>query len=246
MVLLVPIALLSSCKKDQPQTFDKNFTGIYFVEDSINYSFSVTPLDVHEYLLKVPVQIMGAPASKDRVFVAEVVSDRTTANPGVQYTIDGDMVVPKDSIRGFIPVMIHRETLGTNDFSIHFRLKEENGFTPVNEKFKEVIVVFNNRVEPPKWLDWQGKPTWPSYYLGAWNPLTYIKFIEYFRALEQKVPETYAAMVALYGPDLEHVDFGWPYDYQNTMTKYVLIPLYQYFVEQHPELGVVIPRPSGY
>lgn len=246
IALIVPIAFLSSCKKDKPVAFDKTFSGIYFTTDSINYSFSVTPLSVHQYLLQVPVEIMGVPESADRTFGAEILPDRTTATPGVQYKINGSMIVPKDSIHGFIPVLINRDSLGTNDYSIHFRLTATNGFTPVNGNFKEIIVVFNNRVEPPKWVDWQGKPTWPEFYLGVWNPLTYVKFIELFRNLQNIVPETYNAMVTLYGPDLANVTYGWPYDYQNTMNKYVLIPLYQYFMEQHPDLGVKIPRPSGY
>jgi len=246
LVLILPLTIFSSCKKETPETFDKAFTGIYFETDSINYSFSVTPLDVQQYLLKVPVKIMGAPANSDRVFGAEVIADKTTATTGVQYKISGDLIIPKDSIKGFIPVLIERNSLADKDFKVYFKLVEKNSFTPVTENLKEAIIVFNNRVEPPTWKDWQGKPTWPSSYLGKWNPITYVKFIELFRALEQKAPETYKAMVSRYGPDLVNVDFGWPFDYQNTMNKYVLIPMYQYFVEQHPELGVTIPRPTGY
>lgn len=245
-MLLLPAAIFSSCRKEKAEAFDKSFTGIYFETDSINYSFGVTPLDIEQYLLKVPVRIMGAPASSDRVFDAEVVAEKTTATQGVQYSIDGDLVIPKDSISGFIPVLIQRNSLADSNYKVYFKLIEKNGFTPVTESQKEAVIVFNNRVEPPTWKDWQGKPTWPSFYLGNWNPITYVKFIELFRALEQKAPETYKAMVTRYGPDLANVDFGWPYDYQNTMNKYVLIPLYQYFMEQHPEMGIKIPRPSGY
>lgn len=245
-ILLLPITFLASCKKETDILFEQNFTGIYFVSDSINYSFSVTPLDVQDYLLNVPVQIMGSPEGVDRIFGAEVVADKTTAVAGVHYQIAGDLQIPKDSIRGSIPVIINRNSLGTSDFMIRFKLVEKNAFTPVNESFKEISVVFNNRVERPKWKDFRGNPAWPTSYLGQWNPLTYVKFIELFRALENKAPEAYTAMVSLYGKDLENVPSGWPFDYMNTMIKYVTIPLYQYFVEQHPNLGVIIPRPAGY
>lgn len=156
------------------------------------------------------------------------------------------MVLPKDSIHGYIPLVIYRNSLGDSNYVVSFKLVAKDGFTPVNQPYNKIKIVFNNRVEPPKWKDWQGNPTWPDYILGAWNPLTYIKFIELFRAIEQEAPETYKAMVDQFGPDLENVTYGWPYDYDYTMTKYVTIPLYQYFMEQHPELGVVIPRPNGY
>lgn len=245
-ILLLAVLFFASCKKDDPVVFDQDFTGIYFQTDSINYSFSVTPLEEQTYLLKVPVQIMGSPKPADRVFAADIIAEKTTAVAGVHYQIEGNLNLPKDSINGYIPVLINRSSLQDKDFRIHFKLTQQNGFSPVNEQFKEAIVVFNNRVEPPQWKDWAGRPTWPTTYLGQWNPLTYVKFIELFRALEDKVPETYTAMVKLYGQDLKNVTSGWPFDYQNTMTKYVLIPLYQYFVEQHPELGVTIPRPRGY
>ncbi|AFD06098.1 hypothetical protein Solca_0988 [Solitalea canadensis DSM 3403] len=238
--------LFNSCEKEEQELFDKDFVGIYFHMDSIYYSFGVTPLDIQSYDLKVPVSIMGKPQHVDRIFSAEVIADKTTAAAGEHYSLTNEFVVKKDSIYGYITMRINRVRLGTNDYKVCFKLLEKNGFVPVNEPYKTAVVHFNNRVEKPNWKDWNNKPTWPTNQLGNWNPLTYIKFIELFRAMEQKAPETYAVMVKLYGKDLEHVTYGWPWDYNQTMIKYTLIPLYQYFVEQHPELGVVIPRPSGY
>lgn len=247
---LLPLAagmwLLASCKKTEYQAYDKSFTGIYFQQDSIYYSFGVTPLETHSYNLKVPVRIMGSASNLDRQFALAVVPEKTTAVEGLHYTIDETFTIQADSTNGFIPVTILRDSLKNQDFKLYLRLVENAGFTPVNEKFKEVIIHFNNRVEPPTWKDYWGDPAWPDFKLGEWNPITYIKFIELYRAMEQKAPATYAAMIAAYGPDLKNVTFGWPWDYDKTMTKYVLIPLYQYFMEQHPDLGVTIPRPNGY
>lgn len=245
-LLMATLLLVVGCKKDKGVSYDQHFTGLYFPEDSLNYSFGVTPLSVHDHIFNIPVEMMGSPAGEDRAFIATVVEDSSTARLGNEYDINGELAVMADSIRGYIPLLIHRDALGDQDYSVVFRLEEKNGFTPVSAPYKSIKIVFNNRVERPTWKDWMGNPTWPDYYLGAWNPLTYVKFIELFRGLEQKVPETYQAMVDLYGPDLANVEYGWPYDYSNTMTKYVTIPLYQYFMEQHPELGVVIPRPSDY
>lgn len=244
-VFAVGMLFFNSCKKGGDMIFDKNFTGIYFQQDSVYYSFGVTPLDVQSYDLKVPVKIMGAPAAVDRTFSAEIVVDKTNAVAGEQYSLTNAFVLKKDSINGYISIRLNRAKLGTNDFKVYFKLIEKDGFVPVNESFKTAVVYFNNRVEKPTWKDFSGKPYWPTSQLGVWNPITYIKFIELFRGMEQKAPETYAVMVKNYGKDLAGLT-GWPYDYANSMTKYVSIPLYQYFVEQHPELGVVIPRPSGY
>ena len=244
--LAAGLLFLASCQKTDYITFDPTFTGIYFQEDSIYYSFGVTPLEVHSYDLKVPVRIMGEAAKTDRHFSVTVLPEKTTAVEGVNYTIADSFTLEADSINGYIPVTILRDHLEDDDFKLYLKLEETGDFKPVNEQYKETIIHFNNKVEPPTWKDYAGRPTWPSYQLGSWNPLTYIKFIELFRELEEKAPDSYYAMVALFGPDLKSVTYGWAYDYDYTLKKFVLIPLYQYFMEQHPELGVVIPRPSGY
>lgn len=237
---------LTSCKKSDYLTYDKEFTGIYFQMDSIYYSFGVTPIEISSYELKVPVKIIGQSTASDRTFSVVIKPEKTTAVEGKQYTIAKSFTIKADSINGFIPITILRKDLGTGDFKISLKLMENESFIPVNENFKETLIHFNNRVEPPSWKDWRGNPTWPSYELGAWNPLTYIKFIELFRAIEQKAPATYKNMIDAFGPDLQNVTYGWPYDYNYTMIKYVLIPLYEYFMIEHPDLGVTIPRPPGY
>lgn len=243
--LLAFLLLAISCSQDY-KLFDKDFMGVYFLKDSIYYSFGVTPIEKKSYDLKVPVRLMGEIASVDRHFSVSVISDKTTAQKGVHYNIQDEMIIPADSINGFIYVTILRDNLKEDDFKLFLKLEDKDKLTPVYEKYKETLIHFNNRVEPPTWKDYWGDPAWPDYELGPWHPLKYIKFIELFRGLEEIVPETYKSMIDRFGPDLENVDFGWPYDYNFTMTKYVLIPLYQYFMEEHPELGVTIPRPSGY
>ena len=240
---MATLLLLASCKKDRDLIYDKSFAGIYFEQDSIYYSFGVTPLETDRYELHVPVEIMGTPSNTDRAFSVVIDNDKTTAEAGKHYTVPTTFTIPADSINGFVPVTILRKDLGDSDFKLAFKLVKNDNFTPVNEDLKEVLIHFNNRVEPPTWKDWQGNPTWPDFYLGKWNPLTYIKFIEYFRAIEQEAPATYESMVKQYGPDLQNVTYGWPYDYQYTMKKYVLIPLYNYFMIEHPDLGVTIPKP---
>lgn len=242
-ISLVAILLLAiSCSEDY-ELYDRDFTGVYFQEDSIYYSFGVTPIETRSFDLEVPVTIMGEPASVDRQFSVTVLADNSTAEEGVHYNINKDMIIPADSISGNVFITLLRDDLEEDDFKIYLKLDSNDKFTPVYEEYKETLIHFNNRVEPPTWKDWRGNPTWPDSKLGAWNPLTYIKFIELFRELEHIQPETYKAMVDAFGPDLKDVDSGWPWDYDYTMTKYVVTPLYKYFMEEHPEYGITIPKP---
>lgn len=238
-VFAVGMLFVSSCKKNEAIIFDKTFTGVYFQQDSIYYSFGITPLNVKHYELDIPVSIMGEPEGTDRNFKVEVIADKTSAVAGIHYNLVKDFVIKKDSVNGTFSININREELGDKDFKIFFRMVEGNGFVPANEALKTMVVHFNNKVEQPKY--------WPQSQLGNWDPIIYMKYIEIFRTMEQKAPDTYAAIVKNFGEDMKNAT-GWPWDYNNSMSKYVLFPLYLYLTED-PEgkaLGKIIPRPYGY
>lgn len=247
LLLSCMIAGLSSCEEGNLADTNNWKTGLYFQKDSITYSFGVTPIEVTEYTLKVPLRVMGNKSSEQRAFEIKINNDKTTAEKSVHYDLDNAFTVEKDSINAYLNLKIKRSALeGNNNYRVAINLVENQNFAPVNEKYKSIVIYFNNRVDPPDWKDWQGKPTWPDFKLGKWNPLTYIKFIELFRNMEVTAPSTYKNMVAEFGKDLKNVQYGWPWDYDQSMTKYILIPLYQYFMEENPSLGVTIPRPLGY
>ncbi|MBQ4621158.1 MAG: DUF4843 domain-containing protein, partial [Bacteroidaceae bacterium] len=100
----------TACEDEDYMKFDTTYTGIYFTSDSSQYSFSVTPIEVREYTLKVPVQIMGAPSKLTRSIGFELVTDQCKAIEGVQYEIDEAVILP-DSITGYIPIRILRDGL---------------------------------------------------------------------------------------------------------------------------------------
>lgn len=235
------VIMLSSCGKTDYTRFDSDFTGIYFQKDSMHYSFSVTPLDIETYTLQIPVRIMGATSGTERKFKAEIISDRTTAKAGEQYTVFPEtFVIPSDSINGVLPVEFIRSGLSEAVWKLGLRLIPYENFQPTNEKKYEITITFDNLVTPPDWKDWEGNPDWADFALGPWNPNVWIKFMEFFREMEETAPVTYANMVKDFGPNLEK---GWPWDYETSVKKYILIPLYDFF-EAHPEYGAEIPDPQ--
>ena len=47
LAAVLPLAaLLASCEDDNYMRFDLSNSGIYFTKDTLNYSFSVTPVEV--------------------------------------------------------------------------------------------------------------------------------------------------------------------------------------------------------
>ena len=66
LLFFLSVAGLNSCSSDSLVEADNWKPGIYFKSDSINYSFGVTPLEVKEYTLAIPIKIMGETKSYDR------------------------------------------------------------------------------------------------------------------------------------------------------------------------------------
>lgn len=227
---------LISCNEQDYKLFDSSRTGIYFTEDSVVYSFGVTKLEVTSYEMKLPVKIMGAPVKEVRSFKVEAVAAKTTAEAGVHYTLPTELIIEPDSVNGVLPVTVLREHLGSDGYwQVAFRLLSTDDFEPEAEVGTVSIASFNNIVEPPQWKDWSGKVVWPNYKLGVWDPVKWVKLMEYFRAMEQTAPATYKGMVDMYGPNLENVQYGWMDEYNYAATKYILIPMYDFFAA-NPEL----------
>ena len=250
---------IASCQETDYPTFDDSVIDIYFTQDSVSYSFGVTPLSMTEYVVNLPVRIIGAP-NKDivRNFRIEVVDKRTNAESPLHYTVPEQLILDKDSINAVVPVTLKRSDLGDEEWTVAFRLLPNEYFNPTAQTDKEIsceaIITFNNVVSRPNWTNWAGNFGWSTTYMGPWNPVVYVTFMDFFRQLEEKVPATYKALVAKYGENLDQkyndpnrgpIDFGgWDYDFSYTLQKYVCGPMYEYF-QAHPELGVTdFPKPN--
>ena len=250
---------VSACQDTDYMKYDSAYTGIYFINDTtVTYSFSVTPIEVRKHTMKVPVQIMGAPVDYDREFAFELIADSSTAVNGEQYVI-GKCMVPADSIRGYIPVEVLRDGLmgdytnGYEHYKLGFRLVKNDNFYPtLSFKEQRRIVKFDNAVEQPDWRNAHGDKVWQVSALGTWHPFTFIKMVEYFHAFEAINPETYKAMVELYGENLEHIEFGDPWQYRTIFKKHIYAPIYAYtndpanhdlIVSMYPDYPFDFPNP---
>ena len=57
--VLPAMALIASCS-DNYMKFDLDNSGVYFTKDTLNYSFSVTPVEVKTHTYNIPVHT-GSP-----------------------------------------------------------------------------------------------------------------------------------------------------------------------------------------
>lgn len=246
IVTVMALGAAAACSKNDYKLFDSSDSGIYYTVEEVAYSFGVSPTGVTHRVVEIPVRIMGATSTAPRTFTVEVIADKTTAQAGTHYILPDELTIMPDSVNGSIPLDIIRGELGEEEWTLGLRLTANDNFSPVEKEGTEVTVTFNNIVTPPNWTSYNwstGKyvPYWPTQ-LGTWAPIKYILFMENFHKMEQSAPSTYRNLVDLYGPELENITNGWPWDYDYTLTKYVLGPIYDYLVA-HPELGESIPKP---
>lgn len=243
--MLILLMLCPACSETDYMTYDASRSGLYFTKDTLEYSFGVTPVEQRTMEYRIPVRIMGIVANHDRKFSCEVIVDSTTAVEGVQYRM-GVPVIQKDSINGYIPVVLLRDGLA-GDYSTGFvryklgvRLLAGDGFEPtLDEKSHIRVLTFDNAVEQPEWLDAFGQKTWPEKLFGVWHPLKLIKMVEYFHEMKNSLPETYEAMVQVFGENLEHVRYGDFHPYTYVMRKYVCLPMYEYFGNPDNEAAIL-------
>ena len=230
-----------SCTETEYLKYDVSHNGIYFTKDKLKYSFSVTSDTIHSYLFKMPIQIMGGISEKEREVAYRINEDSTNAIEGIHYTIGKAFIAP-DSITGYIPVTILRDSLqgsyaeGYKTYRLYIELVENDNFTPTLDTLsQERLLQFDNAIDIPDWFDWEKKKIWrpgnPHDNLGSWHPYTYMKLVEQFHTVKDvpNMEETYEKMVALYGEYLEHVPYASFSDYMHIIRKYVLAPLYDYF-----------------
>lgn len=260
ILALTAIALLitQSCSETDYMQFDSANNGVYFTKDTLNYSFSVTPVETRSYTYKIPFRIMGATSDKVRKVAFRIDEANTSAKAGVQYNIGEALVMP-DSINGHIPVEILRDGLEGNyddgyvRYSLVLILEENEDFRPTLDSLSaRRTLTFDNAIDQPNWLDYRGNKVWETSNLGAWHPLKLIKMVEYFHEIQNILPETYKKMVAAYGENLESIPYGDPYVFRTIFQKYIYAPMYEYFndpanydtiVSLYPDFPFDFPNP---
>lgn len=255
--LMLPLTMLFSSCDEEYLMFDTESPGIYFTKDTLEYSFSVTPFEIKRYTYNVPVRIMAGISNVVRPIGYVVNSEYTTAEEGVHYEF-GDAVILPDSINGYIPVTFIRENLegdyagGYTRYKLCLELVGNEYFTPTLDSLSQVrIISFDNAIEQPAWYTAHGTKKWPEAF-GSWHPLTFIKIVENFHALESILPETYAKIVKSFGENLENIPYGDFNQYSVIFRKYIILPLYNFtndpanrdlILSEYPDYPFDVPNP---
>ncbi|MBD0833450.1 DUF4843 domain-containing protein [Aestuariibaculum sediminum] len=153
--------------------------------DSMSVSFAFDLPEITETVVQLPVKLQGYPVSNDRIVNLEIVGASTSIE-GTHYSMPTTVVIPADSIRGYLPITFYRtpdlkedavslkiklisnedfdaNLLSTNDAANADRLASYNEFE---------ITLSDILTEPAIWSSFMG------YYLGDFSPKKLYLFAE--------------------------------------------------------------------
>jgi hypothetical protein len=148
IIVMTGVLLSAGCTKDDPSSFQA-MAAVNFTGKTIDYTFMANPED--EYVLEIPVKIIGDTVSYDRYFKAAVVKDTSTTATAEQYKIIGG-VVKKGAFTGTLSVRLYNApALATATVSLKLQLADTTDFKAGNIESNQFIVRWTDKVIVPSW-----------------------------------------------------------------------------------------------
>lgn len=183
---ILAVLVLSACKNDEYLYRDissriwlgvRDTVGnVSFRRDSTESSLMLMPASVEKDTLYVTANVTGATAPVDRKFRLEVVPEKTNVTPA-DYIL-GEAIIPANSFRGDVPVIVSKNIPGLDlkkeKARLVFRFVPNEHFLyapPGLDTFK--LAWFNFIPQPASWSGVQS-------YLGVFTQAKYKFILDYF------------------------------------------------------------------
>ena len=238
----------TACTNEDYQLYDTTQKDSAFIEyinekdevaTSVTYSFG---FDIAtEYVVELPVKLMGMTSDKARAFTLEP-AEGTTMQEGVHYTIDKEaMSIPANGVDTKVKITLLRNNdpeLQQKEFTLNLILKESDDLAVVGQnQFSITYSDIHPEYAPSWWVSW----AMPPYRYDVAQ-----KFFELFYAMEDVNPAVIDEMVTRYGDYFVNATSmqGPLVMYSSFMNKYVLIPLYEYYEVHDPSAIEGWAKPS--
>lgn len=227
-----------SCENTDYKIYDSNDKDkLFFVDDTLRFTYGLT-LD-KEVDLNVGVKLIGfVDLKEDKAFKLKIVED-TNVRKGEHYDIPDVNLMPKDSLKAFIPLDFKKANLKKNkEYRLTLQLVENENYAPAD--VKECVIFFSNKdIEAPVW--------WQAAKVGEYNQEKFILFVDFYHQSKELSPVIYENIRKEWG---ENLDEGTSknllaiYSYQGFLNRYILTPMYEYYLESNDPL-YRIPNPNN-
>lgn len=267
VLAVVALASLASCKDTWLMYDLSQKDNLYFKEKSQTHTYSFALIDADTINVSTMVYVMGQVSDVDRHYSVEYVNAEpgdsildlpvVSAVAGEDFEV-GDLVIPAGDTSAVLNIKLKRtaKMLDSCYVRVGIRLKADEQFnvlaadsTSSQAVLSPVYYCYVNDGEPacPSWwFNTKGNVGWNVYW-GKYSPMKFRKLLSLLHETETTSPMFYEYCVNTvgYNLDAEPSDennkmntFWISCSYQTAWTKYVRIPLYDYFVEyyaSHPD-----------
>ncbi len=238
---------------------------VYFLEKDQIHTYSFALLDTDEINVATTVRVLGDISDEDRTYSVESVpatqSDSLMGLPvvsaveGEDYSL-GELVIPAGATRGTLDIKLKRtaKMLDSCYVRVAVRLKADSNFnvmsmdsTARDSIVSPVFYCYVNDGEPacPSWwFNTKAQKGWNMYW-GNFTPAKFRKLLALLHSTKETSPKFYEHCVTCFGENLDAEpdkelnnnmnNFWISGSYQTAWTKYVRIPLYDYYVEYYKE-----------
>lgn len=215
--LLPLLFIFQGCEENGDDGYYDGISRVYFEEVTMHTALGAKPVEFTTFEVKIPVRVLGLPASRDMVFKVKVEESETTA-PLNTYTLSADQfTIARDSIRGYVSVELSRNNISAEvdtTYTLTLVLEPNENFELGIEESRKMQLTFSNYLAEPSW--WY---VLESQYWGPYHPMKYQKMIE------------------IWGGEISWDEYA----LKMTQVIYVGQDMYNYF-QEHPEFGMEFPE----
>ncbi|WP_161964193.1 DUF4843 domain-containing protein [Chitinophaga flava] len=134
------LVIFSSCKKTEVMSYDEPARAYFLIPyeadspDTLNYTFAIKPDMLLIDTVRLPVRIMGAAATTDRIVGVQPVADSTSAVAGQDYLLL-PTVVKAGAFTGNVQVVLKRNaTMKTKLLRLSLQIVPSADFQPGVDK----------------------------------------------------------------------------------------------------------------
>ena len=152
--LIILLMVSTACEKDEITSFEAQ-SAVNFVEEDTEYSFLGNTTG--EYIIEVPVRIIGDSTDHDRFFQVAIINDSLTTATDDLFEIQ-EGVVKAGKFEGTLYVKVFNdEKLNTEKASLHLEIASSEDFRTGNVESNRFRIAWTNQVIVPSWR-------WYSYF----------------------------------------------------------------------------------
>jgi len=170
------LSAFMACTPDAPLMYNSS-DGVYFnaASDSVIYSFAKYPTRLVD-TLKIPVAVLGAPATQDReVTLVAVTGADANAVEGIHYKLLKPYKIPANSVTALLPIVVYRTSdMDSIAATLNLQLQKNASFVTGISSKTSIKVKIGYMQKPPTWGDPTGLP-WAGFStnFGTWTKTKY-------------------------------------------------------------------------